>query len=298
VFGGQVAAQAVRAALNTVPSERGIHSLHAYFIRPGRTGEEIDMHVERPRDGRSFTSRRVRAVQSDEVIFDMIASFHVHEDGPEYQIPIADDIPDPDDVEEPKGMFGRMRSMMPFDMREMGPTPPVDGIYRSTRRAWFKTVGELPDDPALHACVLAFASDMGVVSAARVPVAGENEWERFMGASLDHAVWFHRPARADEWLLFDLHAVANFGARGFARGTMHTQDGTLAVSVVQEALLRPTGRMPGGGLPDGIDEETMQKMAEMVFGAADGTSREELMRRFREQLSDRLNRPGDGDSAG
>jgi acyl-CoA thioesterase II len=247
VFGGQVAAQAVRAALNTVPSERGIHSLHAYFIRPGRTGEDIDMVVERPRDGRSFTSRRVKAMQSDEVIFDMIASFHVHEEGPEYQIPMADDVPDPDDVDEPKGMFGRMRSMMPFDMREMGPTPPVDGIYRSTRRAWFKTTGTLPDDPALHSCVLAFASDMGVVSAARVPVAGENEWERFMGASLDHAVWFHRPIRADEWILFDIRTVSSSGARGLAAGTMHQRDGKLGVSIAQEALIRPVKaeRPPG-----------------------------------------------------
>jgi acyl-CoA thioesterase-2 len=239
VFGGQVAAQAVRAAQLTVPSERAIHSLHAYFIRPGRPGDDIEMHVERPRDGRSFTSRRVKAVQSDEVIFDMIASFHVSEEGPEYAIPIADDIPSPEDAPEPEGMLGRMRSVMPFDMRELGPTEPVDGIYRSTRRAWFKTAGDLPDDPALHACVLAFASDMGVVSAARVPVAGEAEWERFMGASLDHAVWFHRPIRADEWILFDLRTVSSYGARGLAAGTMHSRDGVLGVSVAQEALIRP-----------------------------------------------------------
>jgi acyl-CoA thioesterase-2 len=244
VFGGQVAAQAVRAALNTVPAERSIHSLHAYFIRPGRPGQNIDMHVERPRDGRSFTSRRVKAVQSDEVIFDAIASFHVAEEGPEYQMPMLDDVPDPTDVEEPQGMFGRMRSMMPFDMREMGPTPPIDGIYRSTRRCWFRTIGQLPDDPALHQCVLAFASDMGVVSAARVPVAGEAEWERFMGASLDHAVWFHRPIRADDWILFDLRTVSSYGARGLAAGTMHARDGTLGVSIAQEALIRPVAERP------------------------------------------------------
>ncbi len=239
VFGGQVAAQAVRASQLTVPAERPIHSLHAYFIRPGRPGDPIDMYVERPRDGRSFTSRRVKAVQQGEVIFDMIASFHRAEAGPEYAVPIAIDVPDPEDAPEPQGMFGRMRSMMPFDMRELGPTEPVDGIYRSTRRAWFKTAGQLPDDPQLHLCVLAFASDMGVVSAARVPVADEAEWERFMGASLDHAVWFHRPIRADEWILFDLRTVSSFGARGLAAGTMHTQDGVLGVSIAQEALIRP-----------------------------------------------------------
>ena len=249
VFGGQVAAQAVRASQLTVPSERAIHSLHAYFIRPGKPGEDIDMHVERPRDGRSFTSRRVKAVQSGEVIFDMIASFHTAEAGPEYQVPRAMDVVEPDEVDEPTGMFGRMRKLMPFDMREMGPTPAVDGIYRSTRRAWFRTIDRLPDDPALHQCVLAFASDMGVVSAARVPVANEAEWERFMGASLDHAVWFHRPIRADDWILFDLRTVSSFGARGLAAGTMHTYDGELGVSIAQEALIRPVNpEKPPAGL--------------------------------------------------
>jgi acyl-CoA thioesterase-2 len=239
VFGGQVAAQAVRAAQLTVPPERPIHSLHAYFLRPGRPGEPIDLDVERPRDGKSFTSRRVKAVQQDEVIFDMIASFHRAEPGPEYQMPIAEDVPAPEDSPEFQGMFGRMRSIMPFDMRELGPTEPVDGIYRSTRRAWLRTAGRLPDDPAIHVSVLAFASDMGVVSAARVPVAGEQEWQRFMGASLDHAVWFHRPIRADEWILFDLRTVSSYGARGLAAGTMHTGDGILGVSVAQEGLIRP-----------------------------------------------------------
>jgi len=239
VFGGQVAAQAVRAALLTVPPERPIHSLHAYFLRPGKPGEDIDMLVERPRDGGSFTSRRVKAVQHDEVIFDMLASFHRVEAGPEYQMPIALDVPAPEDAPEPQGMFGRMRSIMPFDMRELGPTEPVDGIYRSTRRAWMRTAGRLPDDPAIHTCVLTFASDMGVVSAARVPVAGEEEWERFMGASLDHAVWFHRPIRADDWILFDLRTISSYGARGLAAGTMHSREGVLGVSIAQEALIRP-----------------------------------------------------------
>jgi acyl-CoA thioesterase II len=244
VFGGQVAAQAVRSLQLTVDASRAIHSLHAYFIRPGKPGEDIEMHVERPRDGRSFTSRRVQAKQFGEVIFDAIASFHAAEQGPEYRVPRAMDVVEPDDVEEPTGMFGRMRKLMPFDMREMGPTDPIDGIYRSTRRAWFKTIGPLPDDPAIHQCVLAFASDMGVVSAARVPVAGEAEWERFMGASLDHAVWFHRPIRADDWILFDLRTISSSGARGLAAGTMHTYDGELGVSVAQEALIRPVTERP------------------------------------------------------
>lgn len=249
VFGGQVAAQAVRAAQLTVPPERPIHSLHAYFLRPGRPGDDIDMYVERPRDGGSFTSRRVKAVQGEEVIFDMIASFHRQEPGPQYQMPIALDVPAPEEAPEPQGMFGRMRSVMPFDMRELGPTDPVDGIYRSTRRAWFRTAGRLPDDPAIHTCVLAFASDMGVVSAARVPVAGEAEWERFMGASLDHTAWFHRPIRADEWILFDLRTVSSYGARGLAAGTMHSREGVLGVSVAQEALIRPLADRQAPGAP-------------------------------------------------
>jgi acyl-CoA thioesterase-2 len=247
VFGGQVAAQAVRAAQLTVPDDRAIHSLHAYFLRPGRVGEPIDLHVERPRDGRSFTTRYVAAVQQQEVIFDAIVSFHVREDGPEFQVPIAPDAPSPEESPEPEmppEFRGRMRSMMPFDMRELGAQPPEAGPYRSTRRVWFRTSGRLPDDPAIHACVLAFASDMGVVMAARSPVAGEDTWEtftRFMTASLDHAVWFHRPVRADEWVLMDLRAISNSGARGLAMGTMHTREGVLAVSIAQEALIRPLG---------------------------------------------------------
>lgn len=252
VFGGQVAAQAVRAAQLTVPDDRAIHSLHAYFLRPGRVGEPIDLRVDRPRDGRSFTTRYVAAIQQEEVIFDAIASFHVAEEGPEFQVPIAPEVPSPEESPEPEMppefRGGRMRTMMPFDMRELGPQPPEAGAHRSTRRVWFRTADRLPDDPALHACVLAFASDMGVVMAARAPVAGEGMWDtftRFMTASLDHAVWFHRPIRADEWILMDLRAISNSGARGLAMGTMHTRGGVLGVSIAQEALIRPlSGERP------------------------------------------------------
>jgi len=244
VFGGQVIAQAIRSAQLTVPAERAVHSAHAYFIRPGKVGEPIYFHVERPRDGRSFTTRYVKAAQGPEVIFDMIASFHVAEEGAEFQVPRATDVPPPQDAPEPEMPIefrGRMRSMMPFDMRELGPQPVGASPYRSTRRVWFRATERLPDDPALHACVLAFASDMGTVSAARAPAEGEDTWvtfTRFMSASLDHAIWFHRPVRADDWILMDLRAISNHGARGLAMGTMHTQDGVLAVSIAQEALIR------------------------------------------------------------
>jgi acyl-CoA thioesterase-2 len=245
VFGGQVIAQAIRAAQLTVPAERRVHSAHAYFIRPGKTGEPIYYHVDRPRDGRSFTTRHVAAKQGNETIFDMIASFHIEEQGAEFQVPRATDVPAPGVAPEPDmpvEFRGRMRSMMPFDMRELGAQPESAGAYRSTRRVWFRTSGRLPDDPALHACVLAFASDMGTVSAARAPAEGEDTWTtftRFMSASLDHAIWFHRPVRADEWVLMDLRAISNHGARGLAMGTMHTEDGVLGVSIAQEALIRP-----------------------------------------------------------
>jgi acyl-CoA thioesterase-2 len=155
VFGGQVIAQAIRSAQLTVPAERAIHSAHAYFIRPGKVGEPIYFHVERPRDGRSFTTRYVKAAQGPEVIFDMIASFHVDEEGAEFQVPRATDVPMPEEAPEPEMPIeyrGRMRSMMPFDMRELGPQPPGASAYRSTRRVWFRTNGQLPDDPAIHAC--------------------------------------------------------------------------------------------------------------------------------------------------
>jgi acyl-CoA thioesterase-2 len=214
-----------------------VHSLHAYFLLGGKPGVPIDYHIERVRDGRSFTTRVVKAVQDTAVIFDMSASFHKLEDGPTYQLPLPD-VPGPDsDVTYDPG-FGRwVRRRLPFEFRELGPTEPVDGVWRSTRRVWMRTVGRLPDDPAVHACLLAFVSDMGMVFAARAPFE-DSGWERIMGASLDHAMWFHRPIRLDDWVYYDQWAIANAGARGLAQGTMHAQDGTLGVTIAQEALLR------------------------------------------------------------
>lgn len=236
VFGGQVAAQALRAALHTVPEDRPVHSLHAYFILPGRHTEAIRYRVDRVRDGRSFHTRRVAADQGDEVIFEMLASFHRREEGPDYQVPTPP-VPRPQGSGAEPRFGGRLRRVLPFDVREVGPTPPGEGGWPSTRRAWMRATGPLPDDPGLHACILAFVSDMGMVFAARAPVEEEG-WDRIMGASLDHALWFHRPIRADDWFLYDQRAVSNAGARGLAHGTMHAEDGTLGVTVAQEALLR------------------------------------------------------------
>lgn len=238
VFGGQVASQALRAAQHTVEVEHAIHSLHSYFMRPGEPGVPILYQVERLRDGRSFTTRRVTAIQHGEAIFILEGSFHKAEPGPEYALPPPADVPDPESLpEEQRHHWAHHR---PIDSRPVQP-PPVDRSRGevSTRRMWIRTKGILPDDPGLHACVLAYASDMGPVGAARRPHEDAFGGGAFMSASLDHIMWFHRPVRADDWLLYDLAAVATAGARGLARGAMFTRDGVLTVSIAQEALIRP-----------------------------------------------------------
>jgi acyl-CoA thioesterase-2 len=243
VFGGQVASQALMAATKTVEVDHRVNSLHAYFLRPGRPGLPIIYSIDRIRDGSSFTTRRVVALQDGEAIFNLDASFHKEEPGAEFELPapLDDRIPRPEDLPRhehgPGGGFHRR----PIDTRELasGPRP------TSTRAMWVRADGTLPDDPSLHACVLTYMSDSGPVGAARRPLLHPDEAEqwgpgsRWMSASLDHTMWFHRPVRADQWLLYDLEAVACGNARGLARGTMWTADGHLGVSVTQEALLRP-----------------------------------------------------------
>ena len=248
VFGGLVAGQALRAATYTVGAEHGPHSLHAYFVRPGRPGVPIDHSVDRTRDGRSFTTRRVDSRQDGEVIFTLSASFHTAEPGPEYQLPMAAEVPAPEDLDPPGWPFSASGALTNLELREVGPTPPEpDGTYRSTRRVWLRA-RDVGDDPLMHACALTFMSDLGVVMAARPPRPGAR-WDAVMTASLDHAVWFHRPVRADQWLLYDLHALANHGARGMVRGVIHERSGTLVASVAQEVLVRP---MREGPPPEGL----------------------------------------------
>lgn len=239
VFGGQVAAQAVSASTRTVDVAHPLHSLHAYFLRPGKPGVPIEYAVERTRDGRSFTTRRVLALQGDEVIFEMSCSFHTVEDGIDYQLPRASDVTEPDDSAEHMLFIPEEhRGLVPFELRDLPPSEPDEsGWQRSTRRVWIRIRRELPEDPVLHACLLTFLSDMGAVMGAMAPLPPHRPG-RLMAASLDHALWFHRAIRADDWILYDLAAVSNFGARGLCRGTMHTADGVLGLSVAQEALLR------------------------------------------------------------
>lgn len=255
VFGGQVAAQALVAAGRTVPSDRDVHSLHAYFIRPGDPTIPIVFNVERVRDGRSFTTRRVVAIQHGKAIFTMSASFHVFEEGIEHQSAVMPDVPDPESLplfrdrmlelvgDEP-GWQDWLSRPRPIDARYASPLTweaYKDPSLRSAENnVWFRCGGELPDDRLLHVVLAAYASDYTLVDT--VLLAHGLSWgaSNVMGASLDHAMWFHRPFRADEWLLYAQESPWSGGARGLARGQMFTASGNLVVSVVQEAMIRMT----------------------------------------------------------
>jgi acyl-CoA thioesterase-2 len=230
LFGGQIASQALRAAAATVEVDHAVNSLHAYFLRPGRFGAPVDYAVDRIRDGASFTTRRVVAVQDGEAILNLDASFHVDEPGDDHQPPSPTGVVDPPELGEPPENPPWMRGR-PIETRV--------GAARDdgTRSVWVRVPATLPDDPVLHACLITFLSDMGPVGV----VAGATGMarERRMMASLDHCMWFHRAARADEWLLYQLEAVASARARGVARGSIWTRDGRLVVSLVQEVLARP-----------------------------------------------------------
>jgi acyl-CoA thioesterase II len=251
IFGGLVAAQALRAAQATVEAEHRVNSLHSYFLRPGRYGNPITYVVDRIRDGSSFSTRRVVALQADEgaesaeprAIFNLEASFHRDEPGEEHQGASLVELAAPPRAAAPYSFEGQRGGphRRPFEVREadLGTEP------EPARAVWIRASAPLPDDPALHACVVTFLSDLGPVMAVRRRLASSNgrRWPKggWMGmtASLDHCLWFHRPARADEWLLYRLDAVAAAGARGVAQGEIWTHDGHLAVSVMQEALVRP-----------------------------------------------------------
>lgn len=253
VFGGQVAAQALVAAGRTVPRDRLVHSLHAYFLRPGDPSVPIVYNVDRIRDGRSFTTRRITAIQRGRAIFTMSASFHLSERGVHHQAARMPDVPPPETLPPAQQ---RMRELFDDDpvLREIAAAPrPVDTRYvtpltweahrdpelrGSQTRVWFRYDAELPDDPLLHVVLAAYASDYTLVDT--VLLAHGLAWGTtdIMGASLDHAMWFHGPFRADDWLLYDQESPWSGGARGIARGQMFTPAGDLVVSVVQECLIR------------------------------------------------------------
>jgi acyl-CoA thioesterase-2 len=251
VFGGQVAAQALVSAGRTVPAGRRVHSLHAYFLRPGDPKVPILYQVDRIRDGGSFTTRRTVAIQHGEAIFHLSASFHVDEEGPAHQRPMPA-APDPDTLPTFGERYGHLADRIPWvgrprpiDSRTAGDRPnALSGGTTSTPReprqqVWFRPDGPLPDDPLVHACVVAYASDQSLLDS--IFFAHGYNWDSgtVQGASLDHAMWFHRPFRADQWLLYDTESPASFGALGLARGEIYTCSGDLVVSVVQEGLIRP-----------------------------------------------------------
>jgi acyl-CoA thioesterase II len=249
VFGGQVAGQALVAAGRTVPTDRHVHSLHAYFLRPGDPSIPILYEVDRIRDGRSFTTRRVAAVQHGKAIFHLSASFQIEEPGVDHQA-VMPDAPDPEslmtlnDRRIAAGIptSSRWERPRPIDLRYVDDPPWLpqgDKGRQNHQQVWFRANGEMPDDRLLHVCAVTYASDMTLLDS--VLLANGLTWDdnrRIMVASLDHAMWFHRPFRADDWLLYDQQSPSASGARGLAIGRLFTRDGRHVVSVVQEGLLR------------------------------------------------------------
>ena len=243
IFGGQVAGQALVAAARTVDEDRAVHSLHAYFLRPGDPNVPVLYEVDRIRDGRSFTTRRVAAIQHGRAIFHMSASFHITEPGFDH-LDKMPDVPEPDglptrqerfaaagieDTYGPSALDVRYITNDPFNRREA--LPP-------TQRVWFRANGDLPDGQVLHTCLLTYASDMTLLDTTLLPHGAGATDRSVMMASLDHAMWFHGPFRADEWLLYDQHTPAASSARGLATGRVFTQHGRLVANVVQEGLIR------------------------------------------------------------
>jgi acyl-CoA thioesterase-2 len=247
VFGGQVLGQALTAASATITG-RVVHSLHAYFLRRGDFNAPIVYQVDRSLDGRHFSNRRVVAIQHGEQIFNMAASFQIPEEGLDHQIdmpsvPAPEELPDvttpPPEVvkfmpERLKQFFEKPR---PFAFR-LVPSPGTPQRPELARQVWFKAVGRLPDDERLHRCLLAYASDFFLLGTSILPHDPSTVEGRLVMASLDHAMWFHRSLRVDDWLLYDMESPSASGARGFARAGVFARDGRLVATIAQEGLVR------------------------------------------------------------
>jgi acyl-CoA thioesterase-2 len=251
VFGGQVLAQALSSAMRTVPEDRIVHSLHAYFILPGDLNLPIIFEVERIRDGGSFTTRRVKAIQKGHAIFLMSASFQLAQEGFDHHISMPNVSP-PDWLVSWEDLANKFGDMLPENIRkflnldrpiEFRPVelinPALPGKSQPFRHIWIKAKGEMPEDVRLHQQVLAYTSDYNLLTTALLPHGSEASFSNVQLASLDHAMWFHRPFRVDEWLLYAIDSPSASNARGFTRGNFFTQDGRLVASVVQEGLMRP-----------------------------------------------------------
>ena len=250
VYGGQVLGQALSAAYQTVPAERGVHSLHAYFLRPGDAKKPIVYNVDCIRDGKSFTTRSVIAIQNGRAILNMAASFQVAETGFDHQ-DAAPQPAGPEGITSERELALKVADQIPESIREkilckkaieIRPVDPINPFAPEKRKplryAWFKAVGRLPDDPMVHQYMLAYASDFGLAITSLYP-HGQSFWQPQMQvASLDHAMWFHRDFRMDNWLLYVMESPNAGKSRGLSRGQIYTQEGKLVASVVQEGLIR------------------------------------------------------------
>jgi len=229
VFGGFVVAQAIVAATRNAPERRRLHSLHAYFLRPVLAAKEITYHVRVLREGRTFTTGRLEARQDDKQVLDMSFSFTEDADGYVYDLPARRDVAPPTELEVEEGPG-------PWVAADVGPTPPAaDGTRESTHRMWFRIPLELAEDQHLHTALLGFATDWTGIGGRPLHLDGDTQGM----VSLDHAAWFHRPARADDWLFYDVHSLVNAGGRGLLRGAMRDREGRIVVSVAQEMRLTP-----------------------------------------------------------
>jgi acyl-CoA thioesterase II len=251
VFGGQVLAQAIAAAYRTVDQAHHLHSIHAYFLRPGDWNLPILYDVDRIRDGRSFSTRRVVAIQHGRAIFNMSSSWQKREHGLCHALPMPD-VPPPEALRGDREAYLEIAGSRPdvlryafrfdaIDSRQVERILMTDeGVHAPVKHTWLRTRDPLPDDPEVHLAVLAYMSDLDFMSTSMLPHGRNLMRESIQGASLDHSLWFHRPFRADEWLLFAKESPNACGARGFVRGQFFTRDGQLVATAAQECLIRPT----------------------------------------------------------
>ncbi|MCL4138056.1 UNVERIFIED_CONTAM: hypothetical protein GTU68_027383 [Idotea baltica] len=249
VFGGQVLSQSLHAAMLTVPQERTVHSLHSYFILPGNLEIPIIFDVDHIRDGGSFTTRRVRAIQNGKVIFILSASFQEEQEGLDHQIDMKK-IKGPEELISDQALLEQFKDQLPENIRkfrrprpvEFRPLNPMAFIapqkMEPRRYVWFKALGEVPNNERTHKRIVAYASDYNLLSTAILPHQHEVRINDLQLASLDHAMWFHRPVKVDDWLLFEIESPSASNSRGLARGSVFTKDGILVATVIQEGLMR------------------------------------------------------------
>ncbi|MFB8386638.1 acyl-CoA thioesterase [Microbacterium sp. NPDC055910] len=250
VYGGQVLAQSIVAASRTLPDDRTVHSMHGYFLRPGDADAHITFAVDRIHDGRSFSTRRTQAFQEGVPIFSMIASFQDEDTGLEHQAPMPTGVPDPEDLPDVESqldglhpMTKRMYTDRPLDLRHVASPiyTKVTGEHRPEQAVWMRVRSAVPDDPALHRAALAYLSDLtiqeAILRAHGIPWATPG----LKVASLDHAMWWHRPGRVDDWMLYVQESPSARGGRGLANGRIYSREGVLIASVAQEVMVRVPG---------------------------------------------------------